>query len=102
MKERSFALFGLGNLCVGIAFYGIWLSSWWIPSVERMQDALTDFQWMASLFVCFFVASFIPLFTAGKTVVVLKSLGFASVFTVGFFCLLVVSIIILGPLLPLD
>jgi hypothetical protein len=98
MTERSFAGFVFGNLSVGIFFYGTWLLSWWIPAFDRLLDGLNDFQWVASWFIGFFVASFIPLRINRKKACILKAIGFASAFSFALFCLVWVSNLLLAPL----
>ena len=95
MTRRYPLDFWLGNGVLVVFFYGTWLLSWWIPAVN---DATSGFGWVTYSFICFCGASFIALSTAGKKFVVLKSLGFASVFMVLLFCLICVSI----PFLPID
>jgi hypothetical protein len=100
MTDRRLLAFCLGNGLVVVFFYGTWLLSWWIPTIDRLQDNITDTQWLAAWFVGFFVASFIPLSAAGKKVSVVQSAGCAFLFTVLLICLMGVSIPILGLLLP--
>ena len=87
--------FWLCNGCLVVFFYGIWLVGWFIPAVA---DAGSEFGWGAYSFICFFVTSLMALSATGKKIVVLKSLGFASIFMVLLFCLICVSM----PFMPWD
>jgi len=100
MKGKYLLAFWIGNGLLAVFFYGTWLLSWWIPAIEHLQGDITDSQLMASWFISFFTASFIPLRLAHNKFPVLKSIGFASLFWLFLFCLMVISISVLD--LPLD
>jgi len=103
MREGRYPFaFWLGNGFVAAFFYGTWLLSWWVPVIEHWQDSLSDFQLCTASFVSFFTASFIPIRLAHIKFAALKSIGFALLFWFFLFCLIVISIMALGPWMPLD
>ncbi len=90
--------FLLANASVAIFFDGFWLLGYRIKALDDLTERMGYSQYIL-WFVCFFMATFLPLNRVIKERVIVKCLGIALLFSCLLYGLMLISYAFFGPFL---